>query len=61
MQRMLYVLGLAAIVAGAAIAANGSGFVGDSSLRAAPGWWMYGGLLISLAGAATIFAARGPK
>lgn len=61
MQRMLYVLGLAAIVAGAAIAANGSGFVGDLSLRAAPGWWMYGGLLISLAGAATIFAARGPK
>jgi hypothetical protein len=61
MQRMLYVLGLAAIVAGAAIAANGCGFVGDSSLRAAPGWWMYGGLLISLAGAATIFAARGPK
>jgi hypothetical protein len=61
MRSVFYILGVAAIVAGAAVAAHASGFVGvaEPSLRSAPNGWMFGGLLISFAGAAMIFAARG--
>ncbi|WP_283196307.1 hypothetical protein [Rhizobium sp. AN80A] len=60
MRSVLYLLGIAAIAGGAALAAHASGFIGDGSLRSsATDWWMFGGLLISLAGAAIIFCARG--
>jgi ethanolamine transporter EutH len=60
MRSVFYLLGVVTIVAGALLAAHASGFIGDPSLRSVPSGWMFGGVLVSFAGAAIIFAARGP-
>ncbi len=59
MRLFFQMLGLAAVAIGAAVAVDGSGYIGDPGMFSAPSWWMYGGLFVSLAGAAVIFAARG--
>jgi hypothetical protein len=61
MQMIFYIAGFAAIVIGAVVAADASGFIGDPTLRTVQTSWMFGGLVVSLAGAAMIFAARGAK
>jgi hypothetical protein len=59
MRSIFYGLGVVAILGGAAVAVHASGFIGDPSVRSVSNGWMFGGLLVSFAGAAIIFAARG--
>ncbi|MFK0333400.1 hypothetical protein ACIQUB_19990 [Rhizobium sp. NPDC090275] len=61
MRVVLYMLGIVAIAGGAVLAAHASGYIGHAGVMPSTttNWWMFGGLLISFAGAAIIFSARG--